>query len=201
MIAPIAQPSFSLLSASPVNKQGQSVADSIAQANSEAAAKRKVMAEQRLEMLRKRLNILMLFSATDTKGNKGYASAAASIAREIAQAVRDYTDASGSDQTTSSQQSSTTDTVSPTTITLQGLSKEDQAFLSSAVQLSSQVKAIISAENQKARRRHVSEESYQGDINNMDDQINQSFKSLSQNIASSTTISINIAISSFAVSA
>lgn len=192
---------FSANNAIVANKPAHSVADAIAQANQSAAAKRKAMAEQQLEMLRKRLNVLMLFSSTDTKGNKGYAAAAASIAREIAQAVRDYSDASGSDQTPSSNQSSVAGSVSTVTINTQGLSKEDQAFLSSAMQLSSQVKAIIAAENQKAKRRHLPEESYQRSVSNMDDEISQAARSLSQNIASSTTISVNIAISSFVLSA
>lgn len=192
---------FSANNAAVGNKQAHSVADAIAQANASAAAKRKEMAEQHLKMLAERLRVLMLFSATDTKGNKGYAISAASIAKEIAQAVRDYADASGSVQSTSADQSSTqnstTNTASPV-LSAQGLNKEDELFLNTASQLSYQVKAVIAAEAEKAKRKHLPEELHQGAINEMDDAIGNAAKSLAQNDLASPVDSLGY-ISTFSI--
>jgi hypothetical protein len=183
---------FSANNAVLANKQGHSLADAIAQANASAAAKRKEMAEQQLKMLAQRLRILMLFSATDKKGNKGYGASAAGIAKEIAQAVRDYADASGAEQSASANQSSDpsstqsltqTSTMNPASpaVSTQGLSNEDESFLNTAIQLSYQVKAIIAEEARKARRNHLTEEQHQGAINQMNDAIVTAAKSLTQN--------------------
>ncbi len=144
-----------LLSSSPfftapkTNTRAQNIADSIAEANISAAEHRKALAAQQLEALRERLRIMMLFSSA----SKGNAEAAAKIAREIAAAVKQYAD--GSSTLTDAGQTAGSDA--------------DQKFLSSAKQLSSQVKAIIAAESRKDKK--LDKESLRAAVNEMDSAI------------------------------
>ena len=115
-----------------VSNRGQNVADSIAEANISAAEHRKALAARQLEDLRERLRIMMLFSGSSSKGN---AEAAAKIARDIAAAVKQYADGSSSLANAGAA----------------GSSDADENFLNSARQLSSMVKAIITAEARKEK--------------------------------------------------
>jgi hypothetical protein len=113
--------------------------------------------------------------------------------------VRDYSDASAAEQAPSGSASSNASPDSSVTISTQGLSKADQAFLNMADQLSSQVKYVIAAENQKLKRRHLPEESHQGAINQLDDAINSAARSLSQSDVPALTFSVGFSISAFSV--
>jgi hypothetical protein len=162
--------------------QGQSIGDAIKQAAKDAAAKRKALAAERLKMLAERLRVLMLLSSADHKGNKGNIEAAAGIAKEVAAAVKDYAGASAdiaAQAATSSASSAASGSIataaSPNT---QGISTEDEAFLNTAIQLSSQVKSFIAQEIQKAKHRHLNPDTHQGDINVMDNSILDAAKSM-----------------------
>ncbi|HEY7987343.1 MAG TPA: hypothetical protein VIE17_10560 [Methylophilaceae bacterium] len=198
---------FDFLSSSPTNtkkswwlQSGQSIGDSIKQAASDAAAKRKALAAERLKALAERLRVLMLLASTDGKNSKGKITAAAGIAREIAATVKDYAGASADlaaqsatssngsaasaigDSTTTATATATAATAVATinitaTTTTTPLSHEDEAFLNTAVQLSSQVRFFISQEIQKARQKHQDPDTHQGDINIMDNAIIDAAKS------------------------
>jgi len=166
--------------------QGKSITDAVKQAAGDAAAKRKALAAERLKMLAERLRVLMLLSSADGgKGSKRNIEAAAGIAREIVGAVKDYagasadiaaqTAANGDTATTSVSSGSATATA---TTSMQGLSAEDEAFLNTAVQLSSQVRAFITVEIQKARQKHSNPDTHQDDINVMDNAILDAAKSM-----------------------
>ncbi len=121
---------------------------------SEAAAKRKALAVERMKGLQERLQVMMLFAAIGIKGN---AETAAQVAKEIAATVKDYADASGTTNTDAG-----------------GFNQADENFLGLAKVLSYQVKAIISFEAAKAKY----PEKHQSAIYQMDTAINDAEKSL-----------------------
>jgi cell division septation protein DedD len=177
--------------------QGQSIGDAIKQTAKDAAAKRKALAAERLKMLAERLRVLMLLSSADRKGIKGNIEAAAGIAKEIAATVKDYAGASAdiAAQAATSSDSSATSTTSSTTsssvaaaatTSTQGVSTEDEAFLNTAVQLSSQVKSFIAQEIQKAKQKHLNPDTHQSEINVMDNSILDAAKSMGISDASTT---------------
>lgn len=136
-----------------------SPASQINDAAADGAAKRKVIAAEQLKVLRERLRVLMLIPSN---GN-GTAASAAQVATEVAAAVKNYAAVSG----TQSNASSTTE-----------VSKQDTEFLSTATQLSAQVKSILTAEARKTKARHSPEERYQREVNQMDAAIADATKSL-----------------------
>ncbi|HEY8084071.1 MAG TPA: hypothetical protein VIE69_00540 [Methylophilaceae bacterium] len=173
--------------------QGQSVGDALKKAASDAAAKRKALAAERLKALSERLRVLMLLSSADGKNSKGNITAAAGIAREIAATVKDYAGASAdiAAQSATSSDGSTASAIGDSTAaatagaslnitataTTIPLSNEDEAFLNTAVQLSSQVRFFISQEVQKAKQKHQDPDTHQSDINIMDNAIIDAAKS------------------------
>lgn len=145
------------------------IADAIDQSASGAVEKRRALATEKLKTLAERLRVVMLFSASDHKGDNGNASAAASIAKEIASAVNDYASAGSPRQTTPGN---------TTTGDAPSLFNDAPAFLNTARVLASQVKTIIAAEAKKARYQHKNEELYHDELNKMDASIHDAAKSL-----------------------
>ncbi len=173
-------------SAKPWWLQGKSITDGLKQAASDAAAKRKALAAERLKMLAERLRALMLLSSADGgKGSKMNIEAAAGIAKEIAATVKDYAGASAEidtqatangDNTTAAASSNSS--AATATENTHVLSTEDEAFLNTAVQLSSQVRSFITVEIQNARQKHLNPDTHQSDINVMDNAILDAAKSM-----------------------
>ncbi len=161
----------------------QGISNAAAQINdaaASAASKRKELAVEQLKALRERLHILMLLSSA---AGKGTAASAAQIAKEVATAVKEYASAAGVESSTSNAVATG----------LAVLSKQDAEFLSSAKQLSAQVKSILAVEAKKAKLKHAPEELHQKEVGLMDAAISDAEKSLGKNSTATPAVETSVA--------
>ncbi len=172
---------ISSISSSISRTQGISnAAVQINDAAASAASKRKELAVEQLKALRERLHILMLLSSA---AGKGTAASAAQIAKEVATAVKEYASAAGVESSAAN-----TAAASP-----EVLSKQDAEFLSSAKQLSAQVKSILAVEAKKAKLKHAPEELHQKEVGLMDAAISDAAKSLGKNSTPAPAVETSVA--------
>ncbi len=170
----------------------QDIADAVSkikQSSIDGASKRKEIAAAKLQELRERLRIMLLFSNVGSKGN---AAAAAQLAKELAAAVKEYASASGVIQEAGGDAASAS--------SASAVAKADTEFITGAKQLATQIKAFIASEVQKAKRHHKHEDAHEKTISELNSAIDDASKSLGLNSSITPAYTVDISVATVSVS-